>query len=76
MTPIAPRHSPDWYDQTSWPLPIDVGERLFIRCEGGPCRSRLEDFPPLLEIAETDGLYVLEDDGPPHDWCYVFIPSA
>jgi hypothetical protein len=53
---------------------LQPGDRLFIRCEGGPCVSRLERFPPPLEIEENGGLYVLEDDGPPEEWCYLFVP--
>jgi hypothetical protein len=51
------------------------GDRLFIKCEGGPCVSRLEYFPPRLEIDEQGGLYVLEDEGELHDWRYVFVPN-
>ncbi|HEY6427325.1 MAG TPA: hypothetical protein VIX84_08840 [Acidimicrobiales bacterium] len=36
--------------------------------------SRLEYFPPRLEIDEQGGLYVLEDEGELHDWRYVFVP--
>ena len=54
-------------------MPRD-GERLFIPCEGGPSTSRLERWPPPLEVQEADGLYVLEDDGPPEEWRYLFVP--
>ena len=47
---------------------------MFIPCEGGPSMSRLERWPPPLEVQETDGLYVLEDDGPPEEWRYLFVP--
>ena len=43
-------------------------------CEGGPSSSRLEMFPPRLEIDEDDGMYVLFDDGPRDQWRYVFVP--
>jgi hypothetical protein len=49
---------------------------LFIACEGGPCTSRLEVFPPRLEIEEREGAYVLLDDGSRRDWRYVFVPRT
>ena len=52
------------------------GDRFLVMCEGGPCMSRLEVYPPRLEIEEHDGIYVLVDDGPRDDWCYVFVPST
>jgi len=52
------------------------GDQLFVRCEGGPCMSRLERFPPRLEIEERGGMYVLIDDGGPHDWCYLYVPNS
>jgi hypothetical protein len=48
---------------------------MFIACQGGPSISRLERYPPALEIEERGGLYVLEDDGPPEQWRYVFVPD-
>ena len=54
-------------------MPRD-GDRLFIPCEGGPSISRLERWPPPLEVQEADGLYVLDDDGPAEEWRYVFVP--
>ena len=48
---------------------------MFISCEGGPSVSRLERFPPPLEIEERGGLYVLVDDGPFEEWRYVFVPD-
>ena len=60
----APRQSPDWYDQSGETTVLMAGDRLFVPCEGGPCRSRLEHFPPRLEIDEHDGTYVLADIGP------------
>jgi hypothetical protein len=50
------------------------GDRLLIACEGGPSTSRLERWPPALEVEEADGLYVLDDSGPVEDWRYVFVP--
>ena len=55
---------------------VRPGDRIFIRCEGGPCVSRLEHFPPRLEIDERGGLYVLIDDGDLDDWRYLFVPST
>jgi hypothetical protein len=52
----------------------EAGERLFVRCEGGPSASRLERWPPPVEVPEADGMYVLVDDGPLEDWRYVFVP--
>lgn len=48
---------------------------MFIRCAGGPCLSRLETFPPRLEIPERGGRYVLVDDGPVETWTYQFAPT-
>jgi hypothetical protein len=72
----GPRHSPDWYDQCDEAVVLRPGDRLFIACEGGPSASRLEHFPPRLEVREKDGLYVLQDDGPRDTWRYVFVPSV
>jgi hypothetical protein len=72
--PPGPRHAADWYDQSGEPTALDVGDRLFVPCEGGPCWSRLERFPPRLEIEEPEGTYVLLDDGPRADWRYLFVP--
>jgi len=38
--------------------------------------SRLVRFPPPLEIEESEGMYVLVDDGPPERWRYDFVPGA
>jgi hypothetical protein len=70
----GPRHSPDWYDQSGEATVLETGDRLFVPCEGGPSNSRLEIFPPRLEIDEDDGMYVLLDDGPRDQWRYVFVP--
>jgi hypothetical protein len=48
---------------------MEPGERMLIRCDGGPSISRLERYPPPLEIEERrGGVYVLVDDGPPDRW--------
>lgn len=69
----GPRHSPDWYDQSHEATVLAAGDRMFIACEGGPCQSRLEMFPPRLEVEEREGVYVLVDDGPRDQWRYTFI---
>ena len=65
-----------WYAEVKGELAIRADDRMFIRCEGGPSMSRLETFPPRLEIEEQEGTYVLEDDGPPEEWRYLFVPNA
>lgn len=52
----------------------ETGERMLLRCEGGPSVSRLVTFPPPLEIEEETGLYVLQDEGPAEEWSYLFVP--
>ena len=80
MTPVpraddpGGRHDPGWYDQAGEYVELQPGDRLLIACEGGPSRSRLERYPPRMEIAEDTGTYVLVDDGPRADWRYVFVP--
>ena len=54
---------------------VRPGDRIFVQCEGGPCLSRLERFPPPLEITERGGTYVLVDDGDLPDWRYLFVPD-
>jgi len=53
---------------------LSEGDRLFIPCEGGPSSTRLEIFPPRLELALQDGFYILDDDGPRDRWRYLFVP--
>jgi hypothetical protein len=67
------RHSGRWYDQRAEDVVLQPGDRFFISCEGGPSTSRLEAFPPRLEVEERDGVYVLVDDGPREQWRYVFV---
>jgi hypothetical protein len=55
---------------------IRLGDRIFVQCEGGPCLSRLERFPPQLQIEEQGGTYVLIDEGEPQDWRYLFVPNT
>ena len=52
---------------------FEPGDRMLIPCEGGPSVSRLETFPPRLEIEERGGIYVLVDDGDPRQWRYHFV---
>ena len=65
--------------QRGWPItppnPPKPGDRLFIGCDGGPCISRLVDYPPPLEIEDTGGLYVLNGDGTPDKWVYLWVPA-
>jgi hypothetical protein len=55
---------------------LEPGDRMFIPCEGGPSRSRLERFPPPVEVEERGGVYVLVDVGPPEAWSYLFVPAS
>lgn len=71
----GPRHSPEWYDQSSEDVRLREGDRMYIECIGGPCWSRLESFPPRLEVAERGGTYVLQDEGPRDAWRYNFVPT-
>jgi hypothetical protein len=68
------RHAPDWYDQSGEAVILEPGDRFLVECDGGPSMSRLEAFPPRLEVQEHDGMYVLVDDGPRDQWRYVFKP--
>ena len=54
---------------------VRPGDRIFVRCEGGPCLSRSESFPPRLEIVERGGASVLVDEGELPDWRYLFVPD-
>ncbi len=69
------RHSARWYEQAGEAVTLQPGDRFFIPCEGGPSTSRLEAFPPRLEVEEREGAYVLVDDGPRDEWRYVFAPG-
>jgi hypothetical protein len=71
----GPRHEPDHYDQSEEPVELGRGDRMFIRCEGGPSASRLEAFPPRLEVDERGGTYTLIDIGPRDEWYYLFVPT-
>lgn len=55
---------------------MEPGQRMLIPCSGGgPCISRLVDYPPPLEVAERGGMYILVDDGPPEKWRYDWFPD-
>ncbi|MDQ2649792.1 MAG: hypothetical protein M3Z03_09565 [Actinomycetota bacterium] len=71
----GPRHSELWYDQTGEWDALAVGDRMLISCDGGPAMSRLEVFPPRLEIDVEGGTYVLDDVGPRPTWRYRFVPG-
>ena len=70
------RHSDRWYDQSDELAVLALGDRFFVMCEGGPSTSRLEIYPPRLEVEEHDGIYVLVDEGPRDEWRYVFVPHT
>jgi hypothetical protein len=72
----GPRRSPEHYDQSDEPIRLEAGDRIFIVCVGGPSQSRLEIFPPRLEIEERTGTYVLVDDGARAAWRYEFVPHT
>jgi hypothetical protein len=56
---------------------FEAGDRMLIMCgDGGPAISRLVTYPPPVEIVERGGTYVLEDDGPPTEWRYVWVPAT
>ena len=73
--PEGPRHTIEYYEQPGrerpgfWP-----GQRMLIFCDGGPSYSRLDTYPPLLEVSVGEGTYVLDDDGPAIEWRYRFVP--
>lgn len=69
------RHSEGWYGDTYGSAYLQLGDRMFIRCERGPCISRLETFPPRIEIRERSGLYILVDNGPLESWMYQFVAT-
>jgi len=69
------RHSADFYDQHDEFVALQPGDRLLVPCEGGPCISRLETYPPRLEITERGGTYVLVDGGAREAWRYLFVPD-
>ncbi len=69
-------HSPEWYRPLLDAGAVRVGDQMLIRCVDGPSISRLETFPPPLEVEEPGGVYVLDDDGPVYAWRYLFVPKA
>ena len=55
---------------------MQSGDEMMIWCEGGSALLKRQTFPPAVEIAEPDGVYVLHDDGPPAAWRYVFVMAG
>ena len=55
---------------------MEDGERMLLPCDGGPSRRRRVRYPPPLEIEESNGMYVLVDEGPPEHWSYLFVPKV
>jgi len=49
---------------------------MLLWCDGGPSIGRATLFPPPFEIEVEGGMYVLVDDGPPHEWHYAFVSSS
>jgi hypothetical protein len=71
----GPRHSPEWYDQRQEPVLLQAGDKLFVASEGGPSTTRLETYPPRLELHEPGGTYILIDHGLREEWRYLFVPD-
>lgn len=55
---------------------MQIGDEMMIWCEGGRSSIKRQTYPPDIEIAEGDGVYVLHDDGPSPQWRYVFVSLA
>ena len=55
---------------------VDVGERMFLWCHGGPSVGRAEHVPPPAEVELVGGTDVLVDDGPPEQWSYGLVPGG
>ena len=72
---VRPTHSPEWYQPLIDSGQVRMGDQMLIRCVGGPSISRMEAFPPPLEVVERGGLYVLDDDGPVYAWTYHFVSA-
>jgi len=47
-----------------------------IWCVGGPAMMKRQRFPPEVEIPERGGVYVLDDEGDPTCWRYLFLDAA
>ena len=52
---------------------VESGERMQIRCDGGPAIARAVRYPPPLELMVDGRVYVLVDVGPPEHWPYQFV---
>jgi hypothetical protein len=68
------RDAPRQPDRFSDPFAPREGDRILVPCVGGPSSSRLELYPPPLEVVKRQGTYVLVDDGPRKEWHYSFVP--
>jgi hypothetical protein len=55
---------------------VGSGERMLIRCDGGPAIARAVRYPPPLELMVDRGVYVLVDVGAPEHWSYEFVPEV
>lgn len=55
---------------------MQPGDEMMIWCEGGRSAPKRQTYPPAVEIAESDGVYVLHDDGPASQWHYVFVSTS
>jgi len=70
---LEARHSAEWYGDGEEVRRYRPGDSVFLPCKGGRSSSRLETFPPRLEIPERGGIYVLVDDGPVESWYYQYV---
>lgn len=53
---------------------VEVGQRMFLWCDGEPAVARSVVWPPPTELDAEGGTYVLVDDGDPSIWRYAFVP--
>lgn len=53
------------------------GDEMLIWCRGGRAMVKRQTFPPLLEIEDEGGRYVLDDLDPiAENWTYVFVADS
>jgi hypothetical protein len=55
---------------------VDIGDRMFVWCRGGPAVGRTVAYPPPIELVADGGIYVLDDAGEPEAWHYEFVPGV
>lgn len=55
---------------------VEPGDRMLLWCDGGPSVGRATTYPPPLEFAVAEGMYVLVDDGPVEEWHYTFVDEG